>query len=104
MREKDGYWSWQLEDMAKFKKKRTKAQIEDDPRIVELWAEADDAGCFGDGSGISWWATLAPGYEVDDCHGLHEGTVKDIAAQLNGGVTLGRCDECRDIHGNEKVE
>ena len=69
---------------------RTLAEIKADPRVVELWTEDDG---WNDNGRPAYWVTLAPGLEWDDCHGLHEGTVRELAEAL-GTVSHGYCADC----------
>lgn len=50
-----------------------------DPRVVEVWSE-EGAG-RSDGR-ASYWAALAPGYNLDGCSCLHEGTIRELYAAL----------------------
>lgn len=70
----------------KYPKPRTKKQIEADPRVVDLWQEQD--GCFHP-TRPSWWATLAPGWQWDDCTNVHEATLSDLADAIDAAVFVG---------------
>lgn len=73
-----------LIDPAKLRKVRTKADIEDDPRVEELWSE--DNG-WGAGSSCDWWCSLKPGWSwCPETHCIHEGTVREVCGVLNREV------------------
>ena len=69
------------------RKARTKADVEADPRVTEVYWERESG----------WWAYLAPGWCFDsECHTLHESTISKLCAVLNHEVE--RC-ECNVGYG-----
>ena len=64
----------------KFKKVRTRKDIENDPRVESIHYENDPD---------SWWCYLKPGWQWDENeqHTIHERTIKDVARELNTAVT-----------------
>lgn len=73
----------------KFKKVRTKKDIERDPRVLDFWSEQQDS--FGNGSRTEWWAYLAPGWECQStgCRTVHETTVGDVCDRINSAKFQG---------------
>ena len=65
--------------MAKFKKCRTKKDIENDPRVDEIWHENE-----GFERDSSWWCYLKPGWQAygNQQHSIHEETIKDVCSVL----------------------
>jgi len=68
-----------------FKKARTRAQIEADPRVEEIWNEGEDG----------WWAMLRPGWVVAtyEVHCIHEYTIEGVCDKLNDYVTPCDCEQ-----------
>ncbi len=60
---------------------KTLDQLRKDPRIEEVWKE-DDGSAFG--TAYAYWATLTDGWinSLDECHSLHEPTVKQLISEL----------------------
>ena len=67
------------------KRMRTKADLLNDPRVVEMWKE--DVDEMGDG-GHWWWLELAPGYihEQNQTTCLHEPTIAILIDMMKGVV------------------
>lgn len=62
-----------------FRKVRTKADIEVDPRVEELWNEGD--------SSPDWWCALKSGWSwCPETHCIHENTIRDVCDVLNREV------------------
>ena len=64
----------------KFKKVRTLADIQNDPRIDQIHSEI----CPGYGD-KSWWVYCKAGYQFEDnqCHTAHESTIKQMCEYIN---------------------
>lgn len=67
------------------KKLRTKADLLNDPRVESMWQEPFD----GRGRDETWWwLQLANGYvTTNECHCLHEPTIKDLCEMMLDVVT-----------------
>lgn len=69
----------------KYKKVRTLTDIENDPRVSEIWREDD--GFFGDDDNPNgnYWVALKAGFQVyGNCqHVIHEPTIAQVCEVLN---------------------
>ncbi|RLB44662.1 MAG: hypothetical protein DRH30_00860 [Deltaproteobacteria bacterium] len=82
--------------MTKYRKARTKADINADPRI-----EGDVRNEGNDG----WWANLKDGFQMEpnsQVHGLHEYSIKEMCEMLN--LAVSPCQKgCPCGHGSNPV-
>ena len=68
----------------KYRKARTRKDVENDPRVKEIWNEGEDG----------WWAYLHPGWIWDgELHCIHEDTIKDVCDALNFAVSPCDCEQ-----------
>ena len=72
------------------KRPRTLKDIENDPRVADIWTEQDGFGrtvaeCYRP----SYWVSLRPGWVVrsEGTHSIHEKTIREVCGVLHYSVT-----------------
>jgi hypothetical protein len=67
---------------------RTLKDIRNDPRVVDVYHEAENG----------WWVDMHPGWcWCPETHLIHEQTIKEVCAVLNHDVTPCDCIQCQEF-------